>query len=599
MRIRLFTIAVAALLLAFVVAPNSMAKVSKAKVTFSTPVYLGQASLAPASSAPSSPSGPRAQVEMDPRATGHPKGAAAPSGAEGPAVPTPGTTFPIAPGAGARNVDWNALNNADSRNVNGFDLEPPDQGLCVGNGFVIEPINLVMAFYDQAGNLYVNPGKMSMNHFFLEPAANFLSDPRCYYDTNDQRFFITILVIDNGTGPGPYRSHLDIAVSNDNNPLHGFGMFAIDTTDDGSDGTPLHFNCPCFGDQPLIGADAFGFYITTNEFSLVAPVYNEVQIYAISKSLLEGFVLGTVVHFNNVDDPSSGGATFSIHPSIAPDVGGSEPAGGTEFLLACRDYAGFATGSETGATSVAVWAATGTSTLVNAFPSLTLSEKVVTTEAYNIPPNAQQKGSSNQLQTDDDRMQQVMFEGGLLQAALSTGFPVGCPSGSSSTCANPASASPAVAWFVIQPTITGATLSGATKIKNGYVVGPTVSGNHTSLMYPALAVNKSNLGIISFSLTQPGVTTGFFPSTAYIHYSESKGPYGSIQVVAKGVAPENGFTCSPCRWGDYSWAILDDLNPAQMWLATENIDGVANNLALVQTGGDPNWSTHVAAVKVP
>jgi hypothetical protein len=597
MRIRLFTIAVAALLLALAVAPNSMANVNKAKVTFSTPVFLGQASLAPASSAPSSPSGPRAQVEMDRQATGmHTKGAAAQPGTEGPAVPTPGTIFPIAPGLGARNVDWNALNNVDSRNVNGFDLEPPDQGLCVGNGFVIEAINLVMAFYDSAGNVYVNPGKVSMNNFFIEPATNFLSDPRCYYDTQTQRFFLTILEID-GNGA---RSHLDIAVSNDNNPLHGFGLFQIDTTDDGSDGTPLHGGCPCFGDQPLIGADAFGFYITTNEFGITnTATYNEVQIYAMSKSLLEGFVLGTVVHFNNVDDPASGGNTFSIHPSIAPDVGGAEPAGGTEYFLACRDYAGAATGSEVGATSVAVWAITATASLNKATPKLYLSEKVVTTEAYNIPPNALQKGSSNQLQTNDDRMQQVMYEGGLLQAALSTGFPVGCTTSPSSLCAAPANASSAVAWFVIQPTITGTTLSGATKIKNGYVVGPAVGSNHTFLLYPALAVNAGNVGIISFSLSQPGVTTGFFPSTAYIHYSESKGPYGSIQIVAKGVAPENGFTCSPCRWGDYSWAILDDLNPNQMWLATENIDGVTGATLAKTGGGDPNWSTHIAAVHVP
>jgi hypothetical protein len=136
-------------------------------------------------------------------------------------------------------------------------------------------------------------------------------------------------------------------------------------------------------------------------------------------------------------------------------------------------------------------------------------------------------------------------------------------------------------------------ISAATKIKNGYVVGPIVLGNATYLLYPALAVNASNTGIISFSLTQPGPgSAGFYPSTAYIHYSESTGPYGKIQVVGKGVAPENGFTCSPCRWGDYSWAILDDLNPNQMWLATENIDGVASD-------ANVNWSTHIAAVPVP
>jgi hypothetical protein len=414
MRIRFFTIAVAALLLALVVAPNSMANVNKAKVTFSTPTYLGQAPLA--SSTSSAPPGP---VEMDkwaaPQRT---EPAAAEAGAAG---PSPSTIFPIA-GNGARNVDWNALNNGDNRNVNsGFDLEPPDQGLCVGNNFVIEPINNVMVFYDNNGNIQNPHGPVSLWDFFLRPHVDLLSDPRCYYDTQTQRFFITELDFQNyfsNTG-GPFRSYILIAVSNDNNPLHGFGLFSIDTTDDGSDGTPLHSGCPCLPDQPLIGADAFGFYITDNEFGLFGPPgYNDVQIYAMSKQLLEDFTLGTVVHFNNVEDNGTFG-TFSIDPAIAPDVGSPEPAGGTEFLLNSRDFAAFAFGSTGGATTVGAWAITGTSTLVNVFPNLTLSEKIVTTEKYNIPPYAQQKGSSNRLQTDDDRMNEpVMYEGGLLQAAL-------------------------------------------------------------------------------------------------------------------------------------------------------------------------------------
>jgi hypothetical protein len=575
MRIRLFTIAVVALLLALGVAPNSMANVNKAKVTFSSPVFRGQAPLTAGTS-----SGPRGPMEADPHATGmHPKTAAAQPGTAGPATPTPSVSIVL----GGTNVDWNGLNALDNFNAIGFDLVPPDQGLCVGNGFVIEPVNNVMAFYDSAGNLYTNPGKMSLYKFFLEPEINLISDPRCYYDTATGRFFLTELAIDGFFGPGPYRSHLDIAVSNDSNPLHGFGMFTIDTTDDGSDGTPLHFGCPCFGDQPLIGADAFGFYISTNEFGITSPAYNEVQIYAMSKSLLEGFVLGTVVHFNNVDDPASGGNTFSIGPSIAPDVGGPEPAGGTEFFLASHDYAGWNNGSEVGTTKIAVWAITGTATLVNVSPSLTLSVASATTEAYNIPPNAKQKNSSNQLNTDDDRMSEpVMYEGGLLQAALSTGNPVGNWSTSS-----------AVAWFVIKPTITGTTLSSATKIKNGYVVGPTVGSNHTFLLYPALAVNAGNTGIISFSLTQPGSgSAGFFPSSAYIHYSESTGTTGSIHIAAKGVAPYfDNFTCSPCRWGDYSWAVLDDLNPNQMWIATEYISGLGTS--------DANWATRISAVPVP
>jgi hypothetical protein len=38
-----------------------------------------------------------------------------------------------------------------------FSDEPPDQGLCVGNGFVVEAVNLALAVYDKSGNLLSGP----------------------------------------------------------------------------------------------------------------------------------------------------------------------------------------------------------------------------------------------------------------------------------------------------------------------------------------------------------------------------------------------------------------------------------------------------------
>jgi hypothetical protein len=51
-----------------------------------------------------------------------------------------------------RSID--GLNHRDQRTANGgnqFSLEPPDQGLCVDNGFVLETVNDVLRVYDTAG----------------------------------------------------------------------------------------------------------------------------------------------------------------------------------------------------------------------------------------------------------------------------------------------------------------------------------------------------------------------------------------------------------------------------------------------------------------
>src|SRR5206468_223808 len=77
--------------------------------------------------------------------------------------------------------------------------------------------------------------------------------------------------------------------------------------------------CPCFGDQPLIGADKNGFYINTNAFSISALTFRGTQIYAISKHAL---VTGTppavtAVRFHNLMFDNIF-AFFSIQPAAVP-----------------------------------------------------------------------------------------------------------------------------------------------------------------------------------------------------------------------------------------------------------------------------------------
>src|SRR5262245_40872830 len=64
------------------------------------------------------------------------------------------------------------LNHRDQRLANGgnqFSLEPPDQGLCVGNGFVVEAINSVIRVYNRNGAPLT--GVQDLNTFLGYPAA--------------------------------------------------------------------------------------------------------------------------------------------------------------------------------------------------------------------------------------------------------------------------------------------------------------------------------------------------------------------------------------------------------------------------------------------
>src|SRR6185312_4297242 len=117
-------------------------------------------------------------------------------------------------------------------------------------------------------------------------------------------------------------------------------FFALNTTDDGQasdDGSgntmPSNPGCPCFGDQPLLGADKYGIYITTNEFSILGPEFNGAQVYAISKSALVG---GTLKYqaFHGAPIPLAEGLAYSMQPATSPTTGSwNTNNAGTEFLL--------------------------------------------------------------------------------------------------------------------------------------------------------------------------------------------------------------------------------------------------------------------------
>ena len=120
------------------------------------------------------------------------------------------TGAPVAAGVGVSSSGpltvlstFDGLNHRNQRLANGgnqFSLEPPDQGLCVGNGLVMEIINDVLKIYSPSGATV--KATEDLNTFFGLPAAinrstgvagPFLSDPKCYYDTDTHRWFLSIL----------------------------------------------------------------------------------------------------------------------------------------------------------------------------------------------------------------------------------------------------------------------------------------------------------------------------------------------------------------------------------------------------------------------
>ena len=460
-----------------------------------------------------------------------------------------------------------------------FSTEPPDEGLAVGNGFVLQTVNAALAIYD-ANSGSLRQGPTALNQFFrLKPEVNrsngmygdFTSDPRAYYDAQLQRWFVTIVAVAMNPTTGAFTAptRLLIAVSETNDPTQGWKLYGIETTHDGVEG------CPCFGDQPMIGADAHGLFISTNAFSL-REGFAGVQIYALSKEFLAQGAAPPIVHWNGPKLP--GGFAFSLQPALHAAFTTDDSTHGVEYFVSVADIRNMLD------RRIAVWALTNTASLLDATPALKLRSAILGSEPFGVPPDAPQKSGSTELgsllsekqdfiETNDQRMQQAVFADGKLWSALTTIVAVG----------NDPTPRSGIAYFVVTPSVTPDGAFRADISRQGYI-----AVSNADLFYPALAIGANGQGAIAFTLSG----ADYFLSTAFSPLSAEGA--GDVQILAAGTAPHDGFSGykyfgggGSGRTGDYSAAAVDE--HGSIWLASEYIPGGPRTLLA-------NWGTFIAQI---
>jgi hypothetical protein len=516
-----------------------------------------------------------------------------------------------------------------ARGGNQFTVEPPDQALCVGGGYVLEAVNDVLNVFNTSGQSQlpdntatniVSGFPTDVNHAvdlnsFLgyAPAvdrstgvrAQSVTDPSCLYDAATQRFFFVTLTLESRpNGSLTLVNHLDIAVSKTPDPTGAWTIYRVDVTNDGSNigGTNPG---PYLGDYPHIGADAYGFYITTNAYPWLANGFAGAQIYAFSKAqLAAGAANVTMVHLDTtglVKAPSDAGSTqpgFTVWPAQSPGTSSFNlTAGGTEYFLSSNaadeaTHPAAGTGGTYTSTQIVVWSLTNTTSLDSTAPALNLSSRLLNVNQYAIPPKQKQPGSGNlataaaaqgfcindtttllfngQLgcwrllfaaepahnevvsrpDSNDTRMQQVTYANGKLWGSLDTALN---PDGGGQRAG--------IAWYIVNPDANKVVLQGYLGA-TGY-----------DLTYPAIGVTPSGRGVMAFTAT--GDTQ--YPSSAFAAIDAIGGVTQWNNVTGgQGAAPDDGFTGYKAqvgdpprtRWGDYSAAAVDG---NAIWIASEYI----------------------------
>jgi len=541
----------------------------------------------------------------------------------------------------------NFFNQRFANRGNQFSVVPPDQGLCAGNGFVLETVNDVLNVYAADGTSLL--GVTDLNTFYGYPAAinraanplTFgpeITDPSCHFDPDTQRWYHIALTLDRvapTTQSLNGKNHLDIAVSTTSNPLGTWMVFHLPVQDDGTDGTPDH-NCQarvkingvltfvhaqCLGDYPHLGMDANGLFITTNEFELFSPGrFKGSQVYAISKRQLAAGGPANFVQFDTAAMAPGlpyGVPGFTVWPALSPGTNFRTDNGGTEFALS--SLAVFT--SDGAFNQLVMWELTNTQS-IDSSPAVMLTTGLVNTQRYSVPGSSAQKGGNfplgqclgdttiatpfgtgcwnffvaggpfpqteTQLPSNDSRMQQLFYANGKLWAALDTGAMVnGSPQAG-------------IAYFVLQPKGLPAVPS-ATVVKQGILA---LANNN--LTYPAVGVNPTGRGVIAFTV----LGSDFYPSAGYASLDALAGA-GTIHIAANGHGPDDGFSAyAPLtapnprrpRWGDYGAAAVDG---SDIWIASEYTAQTCDLNTFVATGflcGNTrgafgNWATRISKVR--
>ncbi len=484
--------------------------------------------------------------------------------------------------AASRSLGFPGITHYDQRNANGgnqFSVEPPSQGLAVGNGYVLEGVNNAIQVYSTSGTPLL-AAVISTNQLFGVPPAIerntgvngvYPTDIRVFYDPPVNRWFVLQRVLANDIFGNtlPQSSYL-LAVSQNGDPTGIYNIYTIDTTNAAS------FRCPCVSDYPQIGADQFGFYISANEFNANSSDFAlAANILAISKTgLASGASAPTVVKF---EIPFVTGYEFTIQPATTPPGASYFLAnGGLEYFVSSLMAA---TGS-----NLAIWAMSNTASLTTANPNLALTTTTVPTLNYSLPnPAIQRKGPLTyaltltppgllaELDGGDVRVLTVCYVGGRLYVTLGTQV----------TDANN-SILAGGAYVVVSPAFRNGILA-ATTYHQGYLVA-----NGNNLLRPAIALTAQGNGAIVFTLVGPD----YFPSAGFVTFNAFSAS-STVQIAGPGAFPEDGFTGYPnmgfpetgiARWGDYSAAVVD--GAGSIWMGTEYIpNSLRTPLA--------NWGTYL------
>ncbi|PRW60878.1 hypothetical protein C2E21_0090 [Chlorella sorokiniana] len=494
-----------------------------------------------------------------------------------------GLTFP------GLNVLEQALAN------DGSSWEIPGQGLCVGNGVVLQAVNSAIRLHSVKNGAPLGPAA-PLNAFMGLPGGR-LYNPTCQFDAATRRWFLAASASERGVA---------LSVSMTADPSKGWRHFVM--------APPVPLALPAYRIPWLaVYPEAVVVSGVLNNGS-TALGYDRLGsfVHAISKAeLLSGPASRVPGCYANASALPNTAAASDVVPAqqLAPEwqhMGAAQPI---PLLATAPDRAN----PSASVTNLPVYMLRLPSGRNLASPGAvaTLSLQSVglpAKAAYRMPPPAAQpsslvppRGFTNygisqpyRLDALEARMQSVVAHGARVFATWGSAVSQG------------ATDYAGVAWAVLD-----VGWHGVARVADAGLLG--LKGS--SLLAPAIAVaHEGRFAAISVTAVDGSAT---FPSSAFISLSVShsgRSTAGDVVMLARGVGPIDGFTgyITPNRvgrFGDYNAAAVDPSNPCNIWVATEFVaqyctpqqyqatSGAARCNGTRTAGG--NWATQISQLRAP
>jgi hypothetical protein len=425
------------------------------------------------------------------------------------------------------------------------EITPPDENIAAGPTTLVEVVNSAVSILSRSGTVLA---AADLNRFMNVTPGYSVSDPRVIYDAGAGRFWMTITEIPSS---GCTAAPVLIAVSASSNPLPFTSWLVYGLA------TGLSNPGTLFGDQPGLGIATNTIAVTFSDYNCsLAFLGGEVHI--LQKTDFE-HATGTSSDYYFYDGPAASQPVQSLGSISAQYVVTNYSDCGA---LACTNPAvrvDIFTGTPEGPG--------GVKQQVSVFPPMTPTAVNNTT---NSTPTADQPGGP-QLQTDDDRFLNAVWQNGEIWAA-------------SGTSCQPAG--DAVQRSCLDYVEIGADSSGN--------VSPTLTNqinnvgvNGAALFYPAVSVDSAGNLFTVFNES----STAMFASVMAATIPVGGSTLSSVQTLHTGSTSYSAGTCTGgCRWGDYAGAAQDPVNPNDVWVVSGSADGVIEGPCT----GQNCWNTRIS-----